>query len=97
MKGPIFRSSQNIVTRMNERSLRRRIDFYLKASGLKRRGLSSHSMRKTSATFAIQAGADIFEIMQHLDHADLSQCAKYIGRLSQNKHKASERISISLY
>ena len=94
MKGPIFQSTQNSFTRLNERSLRRRIEFYLVASGLKRKKLASHSLRKSSVTFALEAGADVFEIMNHLDHANLSVSAKYIGRLSQNKHKTSERINI---
>ena len=92
----IFRPLLKSKTAMTTRAFRRRVDTYLRLAGLKRAGLSAHSMRGTSATLAMEAGATLIEIQRHLDHASPETTIKYLGRLDKVKDAVSQKIPLKL-
>jgi site-specific recombinase XerD len=72
---------------MTARSLRRRVDHYLEATGLKRAGVSAHSLRHTFATWAVFAGAPLPAVSADLGHASVSTTgiyARVADRIKQN-------------
>lgn len=79
---------------MDVRSLRRRVDVYLKKANLKRRGLSAHSLRRTSASLAIENGCTLLELQIHLDHSSPLTSYRYIARLEKMKNRAALQIPI---
>jgi integrase len=93
---PMFRSTQGKATRLTSRALRRRIDTYLKLTGLKKKGLSAHSLRSSSATMAMAAGATLLEIQQHLDHSSCDTTLRYLARLDQVRDRVSLKIPIKI-
>ena len=90
---PSYRGSQRAIT---ARALRRRIDYYLSVAGLKRPGLSAHSLRSTSATLAMENGATLIEIQRHLDHQSVETTLRYISRLERLNDKAAARVPIRI-
>ncbi len=93
---PIFRSTKKKPTAMNIRSMRRRVDFYLNQASLKRKGLSAHSLRRSSATLAMEAGIGLLELQIHLDHASPTTTANYIARQERLKNQAARSISLKI-
>lgn len=91
MKGPIFTASPTSVNRLATRSLRRRVDTYLRMSGLKRPGLSAHSLRSTSATLIMENGGTLLELQQHLGHKNPETTIRYLARLEKLGDKAIEK------
>ena len=96
LTGPVFTSNQSSNHRLTTRSLRRRIDHYLKQAGLKRPGLSAHSLRSSSATLLMENGGTLLEIQQHLGHKSPETTIKYIARLEQVANKAADKIPIKV-
>lgn len=93
---PIFRSTLKNNRSLEVRSLRRRIDFYLKQAGLKKAQLSAHSLRRTSASLAIEAGCGLLELQVHLNHKSPDTTVRYIARLDKIKNKVAHQIPIKI-
>ena len=91
---PIFRSTLSNSKQMNVRSLRRRVDHYLKLANLKKSGLSAHSLRRTSASLAVEQGCSLLDLQVHLDHSSPNTTIKYIARLDKMKNKVALKIPI---
>jgi len=91
---PIFRSTEKNKKQMDTRSMRRRVDYYLNRANLKRRGLSAHSLRRTSASLAIENGCSLLELQIHMDHASPMTSYRYIARLEKMKNRAASQIPI---
>lgn len=91
MTGPVFTASPVSSARLTTRSLRRRIDTYLRMSGLKRPGLSAHSLRSTSATLIMENGGTLLELQQHLGHKSPDTTIRYLARLEKLGDKAIEK------
>lgn len=73
--------------RISARSLRRRVDRYLVRAGLKKPGVSVHSLRHTYGTWASYAGASLPAIAADLGHANISTTqiyAQVADRIRQN-------------
>jgi integrase len=91
MIGPIFTASPKSTERLTTRSLRRRIDLYLRMSGLKRKGLSAHSLRSTSATLIMENGGTLLELQQHLGHKSPETTIRYLARIESLADKAIQK------
>lgn len=63
--------------RMTARSIRRRVDHYLTRAGLKREGVSCHSLRHSFATWSVMAGASVPAISAALGHASIETTGVY--------------------
>lgn len=91
---PMFRSTLKNNKAMDVRSLRRRIDTYLLQAGLKKRNLSAHSLRRTSASLAIEANCSLLDLQIHLNHRSPETTIRYIARLDKIKNKVAHKIPI---
>lgn len=96
LTGPVFTSSARLSKRMTTRSLRRRVDFYLSRAGLKRAGLSAHSMRTSSATLLMENGGTLLELQQHLGHKSPETTIRYLARLEKVADQAVVKIPIKV-
>ena len=67
---------------------RRRIDHYLKKAGLKREGISGHSLRHTAITWPILAGASLVQAMALARHADPRTTKRYFHNLDKLREHA---------
>ena len=80
--------------RLSDRSLRRRIDALLLESGLKRAGVSCHSLRHSFGTWSAAAGVPVAAISATLGHADIKTTGVYVkvaDRIKQNPAVALEK------
>ena len=80
--------------RLSARSIRRRIDALLLESGLKRDGVSCHSLRHSFGTWSAAAGVKVEAISATLGHADIKTTGVYVkvaDRIQQNPAAALER------
>ena len=80
--------------RMTDRSIRRRIDALLESSGLKRAGVSCHSLRHSFGTWSAAAGVPVAAISATLGHADIKTTGVYVkvaDRIKQNPAAALEK------
>ena len=67
---------------------RRRIDHYLEKLGLKREGISGHSLRHTAITWPILAGASLVQAMELARHADPRTTKRYFHNLDKLREHA---------
>ena len=58
-------------TRLNTRSVRGRINGYLREAGLKRRGISPHSLTHTAALVWLNSGMPVEEVRRRMRHGTL--------------------------
>ena len=58
-------------TRLNTRSVRGRINGYLRAAGLKRPGISPHSLTHTAALVWLNAGLELDDVRRRMRHGTL--------------------------
>lgn len=63
--------------RLNTRSVRSRINTYLKAAGLKRPGISPHSLTHTAPLIWLNSGVSIDEVRQRMRHGTLDTTMIY--------------------
>jgi site-specific recombinase XerD len=69
--------------RISTRTVRYRIDHYLERAGLKREGISGHSLRHTAITWPILAGASLVQAMELARHADPRTTKRYFHNLDK--------------
>lgn len=80
--------------RLTDRSIRRRMDALLLESGLKRHGVSCHSLRHSFGTWSAAAGVPVSAISATLGHADIKTTGVYVkvaDRIKQNPAAALEK------
>ncbi len=78
--------------RLNTRSIRSRINHYLKSAGIKRRGISPHSLTHTAALIWLNEGMPIEEVKQRMRHGTLDTTMIYYqrqGLLTRDPEKAN--------
>ncbi len=74
--GPLFPD-------LSTRKIRRLVDAALEASGLKRQGISAHSLRHTAAQLLLEKGVDGLYVQQHLRHARFDTTQMYTRKKSR--------------
>lgn len=80
--------------RMTARSIRRRVDHYLTMTGLKREGVSCHSLRHSFGTWSAAAGVKVEAIGATLGHANINTTGVYVkvaDRIKSNPAAALEK------
>ena len=78
--------------RLTEPSISRIIKNRMKAAGYDTHRLSAHSLRHTSVTFLLEAGATIQEAQHHARHASPETTGIYAHNLDQRKDHSEQRI-----
>lgn len=78
--------------RLEEPSISRIIKNRMKAAGFDSHRLSAHSLRHSSVTFLLEAGATIQEAQHHARHASPETTAIYSHNIDQRKQHTEQRI-----
>ena len=91
---PLFASTGNRSRgqRLTEPSISRIIKDRMKAAGYDTHRLSAHSLRHTSVTFLLEAGATIQEAQHHARHASPETTGIYAHNIDQRKDHSEQRI-----
>ena len=78
--------------RLAEPSISRIIKDRLKAAGYDTHRISAHSLRHTSVTFLLEAGATIQEAQHHARHASPETTGIYAHNIDQRKQHTEQRV-----
>ena len=91
---PLFASTGNRSRgqRLTEPSISRIIKGRLIAAGYDTHRISAHSLRHTSVTFLLEAGATIQEAQHHARHASPETTGIYAHNIDQRKEHSEQRI-----
>lgn len=91
---PLFASTGNRSNggRLAEPSISRIIKNRLKAAGYDTHRISAHSLRHTSVTFLLEAGATIQEAQHHARHASPETTGIYAHNIDQRKQHTEQRV-----
>lgn len=91
---PLFASEGNRSRgqRLTEPSISRIIKNRLKAAGFDSHRISAHSLRHTSVTMLLEAGATIQEAQHHARHASPETTGIYAHNIDQRKEQPEQRI-----
>ena len=93
-KEPLFASAGNRSKgRLSTRAIRERVNHYLIQAGIKRKTVTTHSLRHTAATLALEAGAPIFEVKNMLRHSNIETTMIYAHEVNRIKNGAEHYIN----
>lgn len=93
-KEPLFTSVGNRSKgRLSMRAIRGRVNHYLTKAGIKRKTVTTHSLRHTAATLALEAGAPIFEVKNMLRHSKIETTMIYAHEVNRIKNGAEHYIN----
>lgn len=70
-----------------ENTMRGRFRTHLKAAGIKKKGLSIHSIRHSCATHLLEGGADIRYVSELLGHSSLESTVGYTHRSQESQRR----------
>lgn len=82
--------------RMTDRAIRMVVDGYLEKSGLKKQGISCHALRHSFAVWALNAGARIEHLSDHMGHSSVVTTARYAKVVDRIKNNPAENMWSSL-
>ena len=93
------RNSRAPVMGISKRSIQEATDKHLAILGLKRPGISCHSLRHSSATCMLIGGASIEAVRVFLRHSNISTTQNYISaasRFMENPALAFQRVMVNV-
>jgi site-specific recombinase XerD len=82
--------------RLNTRSVRSRINLYLKEAGIKRRGVTPHSLTHTAALLWLNNGMSLEEVRQRMRHGTIETTMIYFKKQGLLKLDPEELKKLSL-
>lgn len=96
---PLFasRSNRNTEERLTTRSISRLIKGAFQAAGYDSDRLTAHSLRHTTATLNILAGATLEETQEYMRHANITTTMIYMHRVGREKNESSARLAKALF
>jgi integrase/recombinase XerD len=90
---PLFvTTSDDSEKRLSTRTLRDRVDYWLKKASLKGARVTTHSLRHTAAIAALKNGADIRAVQGMLRHSDPKTTMVYLQDISRQDKPAEDAI-----
>jgi site-specific recombinase XerD len=99
LTSPLFRPMSNNTKGLDDKHLSSQaiyecvVQYYARKIDLKVVGFTTHSLRATAATNALEHGADIARVQEMCGHADISTTKMYDRRKSRPEDSATRRIS----
>lgn len=92
---PLFAccGNRNHDGRLSTRAIRHTVERRLTDAGLKTDTITTHSLRHTAATLALQEGADILQVKDMLGHADLNSTLHYSHNIQRIADGAERRVA----
>jgi integrase len=91
---PLFVSGENSSNhRISTRTIRHRVDYWLKKAGLKTARVTMHSLRHSAAIAALKNGADIRAVQGMLRHSNPKTTMVYLQDISRQDKPAEDAIS----
>lgn len=92
---PLFVSHSNRARsgRLTTRSIRRLVKTRMFTVGLKTAKLTAHSLRHTTATLALQNGADIVSVKDMLRHSNINTTMIYVHNINRIEKGAEKFVS----
>lgn len=92
---PLFVGTQNngLSPRLSTRSVRSRVDYWLKKAGLKTPRVTTHSLRHSCAISALKNGADIRAVQGMLRHSSPKTTMIYLQDISRHDKPAEDAVS----
>lgn len=98
-KSPLFicASNKNVFGRLTTRSVSRIAKLHLQDIGLDSSRLTAHSLRHTTATINLLAGASIEETQQLLRHTNINTTLIYSHALERANNNSESRIAGAIF
>ena len=94
---PIFRSLSptggSYLKPLSDQSINKLLKAYARRAGIDKK-ISAHSLRHSCATLAIEGGAPLIIVQEHLRHADPRTTERYIHRKDRLQNHAGNYIQI---
>ena len=92
---PLFaaHSARNEGTRLNTRTVRGRVVYWLEKAGIQRRGVTPHSLTHTAALLWLNAGLSVDEVRRRMRHGTLDTTMIYFkqqGLLNKNPEELKQ-------
>ena len=96
--GPLFVSHghRSEGQRLNTRSVRSRINMYLKEAGIKRRGVTPHSLTHTAALLWLNSGMSVEEVRERMRHGTVETTMIYFKKQGLLKMDPEEMKKLNL-
>lgn len=96
-QSPLFVTEQNgSSNRMDVRTIRYRVDYWLKKAGLKSARVTTHSLRHSAAIAALKNGADIRAVQGMLRHSNPKTTMVYLQDISRHDKPAEDAVSYGI-
>ena len=98
LDGALFLSLSNRTSgqRLSRRGLNFVVDSYLHPLGLKRAGVSCHSLRHTHGTLAVSGGAKIEQLRDAMGHSKIETTSIYIRAVERVKNNPANFIDVEV-
>jgi integrase/recombinase XerC/integrase/recombinase XerD len=91
---PLIVSGENGTSgRISKRTIRHRVDYWLKKAGLKTARVTTHSLRHSAAIAALKNGADIRAVQGMLRHSNPKTTMVYLQDISRTDKPAEDAVS----
>ncbi len=91
-EGYLFQSTKT-GKGMTADNISRIIKTILRRVGIDSKYITAHSLRHTAAVTAYKSGADVYAIMEMLNHKNISTTQIYISSLNRHENSAEKRIA----
>lgn len=98
LDGALFLSQSNRTggQRLSRRGLNFVVDGYLNPLGLKRTGVSCHSLRHTHGTLAVSGGAKIEQLRDAMGHSKIETTSIYVRAVERVKNNPANFIDVEV-
>ena len=98
LNGALFLSQSNRTggQRLSRRGLNFVVDGYLNPLGLKRVGVSCHSLRHTHGTLAVSGGAKIEQLRDAMGHSKIETTSIYVRAVERVKNNPANFIDVEV-
>ncbi|WP_245581723.1 tyrosine-type recombinase/integrase [Rudanella lutea] len=80
------RQNESLFDELKTHQIRYVVDKYLRQQGLKRKGMSAHSLRHTAGQLLLESGVSLEHVQQHLRHETMETTQFYTKKQTQKTY-----------